>query len=90
MILKVYTIRDTKGEVYNTPFFNLTHGEAERNFRGLVNDEKSTVNKYPEDFDLYYIGEFDNQSGKLIARDTPEHIIKAVNCLEKRAHEMSN
>lgn len=78
MLLKMYSIRDSKGELFNTPFFNKSHGEAERNFRTLVNDGKSTVNKYPEDFDLYYLGDYDDNDGKCIPLDTPQHIIKAV------------
>lgn len=79
MELKIYSIRDSKAEIYNTPFFQKTHGEAERNFMQLVNDDKSTVGKFPEDFDLYYLGTYDDQTGKLSALETPQHQIKAVN-----------
>lgn len=78
MKLKAFTIRDTKGEVYNTPFFQKTHGEAERSFKSLLHDNQSMVAKYPEDYDLYYIGEYDDQSGQLLGLDTPQHIVKAV------------
>lgn len=78
MLLKIYSIRDSKAEVFNQPFFQKTHGEAERNFMSLVQDEKSTVWKYPDDFDLYYLGDFDDQTGKLTKLDTPQHIAKAV------------
>lgn len=79
MLLKVYSIRDTKAEVYNTPFMKKTHGEAERDFTSLVKDEKSMPNQYPEDFDLYHLGIFDDQTGKFEPLATPQHIIKAVN-----------
>lgn len=78
MKLKAFTIRDTKGEVFNTPFFQKTHGEAERSFKSLLNDQQSMVAKYPEDYDLYYIGEYDDQSGQLLGLDTPQHIVKAI------------
>lgn len=81
MMLKAFSIRDSKSEVFNTPFFNKTMGEAERNFRTLVNDEKSTVHKFPEDFDLYWIGDYDDNSGTMKTLDTPQHIIKAVQVL---------
>lgn len=83
MILKIFSIRDSKAEVYNAPFFQKTHGEAERNFRTLVNDEKSAIHNYPEDYDLYYIGEYDDNSGTMSTKDTPEHVIKAIQCLNK-------
>jgi hypothetical protein len=81
--LQVYSIRDAKGEVYNTPFFQKTHGEAERNFRELVSDPKSMVSKYPEDFDLYHLGTYDDQSGLIKPLDTPLHILKAISVQPK-------
>lgn len=83
MQLKIFSIRDSKSEVFNTPFYKKTHGEAERDFRSVVNDEKSTLNKYPEDFDLYYIGEYDDNKGLITPLDTPQHVVKAVLCLNK-------
>lgn len=79
MNLKIFSIRDTKGEIYNTPFFQKTHGEAERSFTSLMNDQNTMIAKYPEDFDLYFIGEFDDQSGKITHLDSPQHLVKAIN-----------
>ena len=78
MTLKLFSIRDQKSEAFGTPFYQATHGEAERNFRTLVNDNKSTVSQYPDDFDLYYLGTFDDNTGKVQTLDTPQHVIKAV------------
>lgn len=74
---KMYSIRDSKAEVFNQPFFCHTHGEAERNFTQLAKDEKSFISQYPTDYDLYYIGDYDTVSGKIKALDTPQHIQKA-------------
>jgi len=84
MKLKMYSIRDAKGEVYNVPFFQKTHGEAERNFTELVRDEKSMISKYPDDYDLYYLGQYDDNSGLVEPLDTPEHVQKAAH-LKPRA-----
>lgn len=78
MLLKAYSIRDSKADVFNTPFYQKTHGEAERTFQQLAKDEKSTICKYPDDFDLYYLGEYDDQTGKMESLDSPQHIVKAV------------
>jgi len=77
-VQKLFSIRDSKGETYFPPFHKNTHGEAERFFQDLARDEKSTINKHPEDFDLYHVGEFDTQSGKIKPLDTPQHMHKAV------------
>lgn len=78
MLLKAFSIKDSKTGIFNTPFFNHTPGEAERNFRELANDKQSMVGKYPEDYDLYAMGEYDDQTGKVEWKATPEHLVKAV------------
>lgn len=78
MILEVYSIRDAKAEYFNTPFFQKTKGEAIRNFSNAVNDEKTQLNQHPEDFDLWKIGQWDDQKGQIVSLSTPEHVVKAV------------
>lgn len=77
MELKMYSIRDAKAEVFNVPFYKNTHGEAERDFVSLVNDEKSMPGQYPDDYDLYFVGTYCNLTGKIKPLDTPQHIQKA-------------
>lgn len=79
MQLKMYAVRDAKAETFNPPFYKHTHGEAERDFVTLVNDGKSTLNQYPDDFDLYYIGSYDTDKGIAKSLDTPQHMMKAIN-----------
>lgn len=78
MMLKIYSIRDSKTQTFNTPFYQKTHGEAERNFSKAVTDSKTTISQYPEDFDLYYLGEYNDNEGKHSPLDTPQHIAKGV------------
>lgn len=84
MELKAYSIRDSKAEIFNPPFYKKTHGEAERDFQTLCKDEKSTPAQYPEDFDLYFCGTYDDQTGLFKPLATPQHIIKAVNALNRQ------
>lgn len=78
MTQKIFSIRDAKSEAYNLPFYQSTMGEAERMFRTTVNDEKTMLNKYPDDFDLYYLGEFDTNKGIFVSLDTPQHMMKSI------------
>lgn len=84
MLLKAYSLRDAKAEIFSPPFYKKTHGEAERDFTTLARDEKSTVYQYPDDYDLYYIGIYDDNTGSFKSLDTPQHIIKAIQCKEIR------
>jgi len=83
MQLKIYSIRDTKSNVFNNPFYKSTHGEAERDFTSVVNDEKSMINKYPADFSLWYLGTYDSDSGRFESLPVPDMIIEARQCLIK-------
>lgn len=89
MILKVFSIRDAKAGVFFNPFYKTSHGEAERDFHHAVNDDKTTLNRYPEDFDLYYLGQYDDNTGKFESLDTPLHVKKAIQCFENKQKDVS-
>lgn len=74
--MKMFAVRDVKSEGFMTPFFQPTFGLAERMFKEAANDEKSMICKNPEDFSLYYLGEFNNASGELKS-EKPKHISDA-------------
>lgn len=69
MILKVFSIYDVKAEAYSPPFVEKTIGLAIRTFQALANDMNTNVGKYPGDFTLFSVGEFDDSNGSLIAYD---------------------
>lgn len=83
MTQKIYSVRDAKTEFFSPPFLAHTHGEAERNFKQACNDEQSKITKFPEDYDLYYLGDYDDNTGKMAPIDTPQHIVKAVQLVNK-------
>lgn len=82
MLHKVYAIRDAKAEFFGTPFLQKTEGEAERTFTTLANDTQTQIGQSPTDYDLYYLGQFDDNTGKYELQDTPTHRIKAVNLIK--------
>jgi len=83
MILKMYSIRDAKAGIFHKPFYQVTHGEAERSFRTTCSEKQSMMWQYPEDFDLYYVGEYNDNEGTMKPLDTPQHILKAIACVKK-------
>ncbi len=87
MKMKVYSVFDNKGGNYGTPFFALEDGIAARLFTDLVQDNQSTVNRHPEDFSLFKVGEFDDREGK-IKSQLPIHLTSAVSV--KRIEEPIN
>lgn len=65
MRLKVFCCYDSKAEAYMQPFFMNSRGEAIRSWIDVVNDGKSAISRYPTDFTLFEIGEFDDSTGQV-------------------------
>jgi hypothetical protein len=82
MLYKMYTIHDQKAGIFHPPYVKQSHGEAERDFTTAVNDDRTNLNRYPEDFNLYYVGTWDDNTGKAELLDSPQHIIKAIQCIK--------
>ena len=80
MELQIYAIRDSKGSCYHSPFYKKTPGEAQRDFQTAVNDNRNEnmLNKYPEDFDLFHLGTYCDQTGKITPLAAPQHLVKAI------------
>ena len=65
MILRAFTVYDSKVDAYVRPFFLNTPAEAIRGFKDTVNDGQSPISNHPEDYTLFEIGTFDESSGML-------------------------
>lgn len=63
MTFHVFTILDNKSHVHSPPFQTRHTGEAIRMFTDLCNDDRSTVSKYPADFQLVQIATFNDELG---------------------------
>ncbi len=66
---KIFTVYDEKAKAFLPPFFLPQIGMGTRVFSDCVNDPTHQFNKHPADYNLYHIGEFDDNSGKIIVMD---------------------
>lgn len=69
MKIVAYAIYDTAGKAYMRPFFMMADGQARRVFQDMANDESHDIGKHPEDYSLFRIGQFDDNSGELLPED---------------------
>lgn len=70
MIIKLFSVFDSKAACFGQPFPDHYEAAAIRNFRDAVNDGSNPNNlwhKHPEDFSLFQVGEFDNLSGEVLS-----------------------
>lgn len=75
----VMSAYDKKARAYLTPFF-VTHVDvAVRTFTSAVNDptHPGMINKHPEDFCLYHLGTFDDDTGHFNLTAAPVVVCEA-------------
>nr|DAD95808.1 MAG TPA: DNA binding protein [Microviridae sp. ctn4Z9] len=70
--LRLYSIYDNKAEQFSPPQVYHNDMLALRAFEGLVNDDKTLINSYPEDFSLHYIGNISDTNGRYYIDGTDE------------------
>lgn len=63
--MKIFSVHDKKAGYYMNPMYFKTPTEAIRAFEQGVTDEKTQLNKYPNDFTLVQLGEFNQDTGKI-------------------------
>lgn len=63
--MRMFTIYDSKAEAYHQPFYSRTEAEAVRSCSQAVQEEGHQFNLHAEDFVLFEIGNFDEQTGEL-------------------------
>lgn len=82
MILKIFAVRDMKAEAFLQPFFSPSVGSALRAFSDAVNDKNCPFNKHPDDYVLYEIGTYNDQTAWIEAMQIIKMYTNAIDLLE--------
>jgi hypothetical protein len=83
MHLFVVCVKDRAAEVFNRPFFVPHRNVAIRDFTDEVNRvaADNQLNKHPDDFDLYLLGEFNDNTGEF-SISNPQVLVRAKDVLQ--------
>lgn len=75
----IVALKDTAARVFGTPFVVQAAAQAVRSLRDEVNSKDSTsdVCKHPDDFELYELANFDDDSGVVSSIDPIRMIARA-------------
>lgn len=68
---QAFSVLDCKTGYFNVPYFSPTILSGRRSFQEVCRDANSLVAKYPDDFQLWHVGEFDDVDGHLTSFDPP-------------------
>lgn len=82
-IKKLYSVRDSKASYFMAPFVAVNEAIAVRNIRAAINQGNNDVAKFPEDHSLWYVGTFNEETGK-ISKAVPEHIANCVELVQEK------
>ena len=85
MKMVIVSIKDTAADAFGRPAFVATEGVALRQFQDEVNraSDDNQLYKHPQDFHLYYIGMFDDSTGKFDLMEIPKLITRATDVIMK-------
>lgn len=81
MILGIYAVNDSKAGNMAAPFFVINDNVAIRSFTFAANDPNLDLNRYPSDYVLYKLGEFDNETGSFDILPIPQNLGSAAQYL---------
>lgn len=74
----VFAVYDNKAQAFMEPFFARNAATAIRAFQDNISRPDSIFAKYPNDFVLYQIGEFNDQDGSLEDRSENTNLGMAI------------
>lgn len=71
----IITVLDTATQVFGQPQFMHTKGEATRSFSDIINaKESNALRDHPDDYEMYEIGTYDEQTGVITPHKKPKLI----------------
>lgn len=80
----LYSVYDRKAAFYLTPFVARTNSEAVRMIAQSMTGESSLIQKYPQDYELWAIGNFEENSGTIDEEDHhPQMICSCTTIMEE-------
>lgn len=65
MRVKVFAVYDSVARVFAQPFCFLEEGQACRAFANSAADQNTNIGMHPNDFTLFHIGFFDDNTGEV-------------------------
>lgn len=82
----ILAIRDIKANVYDAPLFVANINAAIRDLTDMVNDKEPqrTWQRHPEDFELWQLGEWDNENAGFAATDAERKQLLALSTLSNK------
>lgn len=83
-MMKLFAVRDVKADAFGSPMSIATKGLALRSFGDACVAPNSELCRFPDDYMLYELGEYDPNSGQITSHRLPVFIISASDIVKER------
>lgn len=83
MKLVVVAVRDSAVDAFMRPFFVPSTAFAVRSLREEMKNAESPLAKTPQDFALFELGTFDEESGRMENLDSPRQVVRCQDLKER-------
>lgn len=84
MLHKIVVLYDAKAEAFHKPVFAVSDAVALRSFSDACKESNTDFAKYPEDFSIFSLGEYNDATATFDIRQAPLELAKALAFVEKK------
>jgi hypothetical protein len=81
MKIRLYSVLDRTAKQFGAPMSFVNDETARRSFIDAFVDPDSVFAMHPEDFELHYIGDFDNETKMLVTELLPEPVLSGASAI---------
>lgn len=78
----ILSVRDIKADNFSPPFLAPNVASGIRSFTDVATNPQSSVNKHPEDFQLFELGDFDERTAAFDLRPQPVFLANATDVVQ--------
>lgn len=82
--MKLYVLHDKKSGLYGPTMMAMNDGHMSRTLHEAYMGSQEQQAKYPEDYDLYEVAEYDNQTGRVRVDGDPRFVVNLSVILQAR------
>lgn len=79
MRFQLLSVRDTVADTFKPPSTFVNEAVGIRAFTDMMNEEDSIEHVHPEDYNLYKLAEFDDETGIIYPTTEPELLMLGIN-----------
>lgn len=86
-VQKAYAIKDIVSGIFQAPFYSVNDATAIRSVQVACFDEQVPFASNPEDYQLWFINQYDNETGIFSMDETEIKMIANISTLKKQAED---